>query len=267
MDRLKGKFALVIGAGQTPGTTIGNGRAVAVRFAQEGAAVFAVDRDLGRATATADAIKEAGGRCVPFAADITSEADIVSMVQACMAEFGRIDILHNNVGVAGAAGDAPVDSISSEVFDQIHAINLRGMVLSCKHVLPIFLKQQSGVFINVGSLASVALYKNIAYKTSKAGVTALTHSLATGYAASGIRANSILPGLVDTPMAIEARAKGDEAERAKVRESRNAMVPLRGKMGSAWDIANVALFLASDESGFITGVDIPVDGGLLAMRG
>lgn len=267
MDRLKGKYALIVGAGQTPGTTVGNGRAVAMRFAEEGASVFAVDMDMARATATADAIKEAGGRCVPFAADITVEADIVNMVQACMNEFGRIDILHNNVGVAGAAGDAPVDSISSEVFDQIHAINLRGMVLTCKHVLPIFLNQEAGIVINVGSLAAVTLYKNIAYKTSKAGVMALTHSIATNYASHGIRANSILPGLVDTPMAIESRAKGDDAERAKVRETRNAMVPLRGKMGSAWDIANAAVFLASDESAFITGVDLPVDGGLMAMRG
>jgi NAD(P)-dependent dehydrogenase (short-subunit alcohol dehydrogenase family) len=204
---------------------------------------------------------------MPFAADITVEADIVNMVQACIREFGRIDILHNNVGVAGAAGDAPVDSISSDVFDQIHAINLRGMVLTCKHVLPIFLSQEGGVIINVGSLAGVTRYPNIAYKTSKAGVMALTHSIATNYAARGVRANSILPGLIDTPMAIEARAKGDDDARAKIRESRNAMVPLRGRMGTAWDIASAALFLASDESAFITGVDLPVDGGLMAMRG
>jgi NAD(P)-dependent dehydrogenase (short-subunit alcohol dehydrogenase family) len=267
MDRLKGKYALVVGAGQTPGTTIGNGRAVAVRFAQEGASVFAVDRDLARATATADAINQEGGHCVPFAADITVEADIVRMVQACMKEFGRIDILHNNVGVAGAAGDAPVASISAEVFDQIHAINLRGMVMTCKHVLPIFESQKSGVIINVGSLAAVTVYKNIAYKTSKAGVMALTHNIATNYAPHGVRCNTILPGLVDTPMAIEARASGDDASRAKVREVRDAMVPLRGKMGSAWDIANAALFLASDEASFVTGVDLAVDGGLMAMRG
>jgi len=267
MDRLKGKFALIVGAGQTPGTTLGNGRAVAMRFAQEGASVFAVDRELDRATATADAIKEAGGRCVPFAADIAVEEDIVRMVQACVKEFGRIDILHNNVGVAGAAGDAPIASISSDVFDQIHAINLRGMVFTCKHVLPLFEAQKSGVVINVGSLAALAVYPNIAYKTSKAGVMALTHNIATTYAQHGVRANSILPGLVDTPMAIEARAGGDDAVRTKVRESRDAMVPLRGKMGTAWDIANAALFLASDEAAFITGVHIAVDGGLLAMRG
>jgi len=267
MDRLKGKVALVVGAGQTPGTTIGNGRAAAVRFAQEGAVIFAVDRDLARAVETADAITADGGRCVPFAADITVEDDIVQMVDACIEEFGRIDILHNNVGVAGAGGDAPIASITSDVFDSLTAINLRGMVLTCKHVLPILQEQQSGTIINIGSLASAVVYTNIAYKTSKAGVVALTHNIATHYAEHGIRANCILPGLMDTPMAIEARAGGDDEVREEIRESRNTMVPLRGKMGSAWDIANAALFLASDESGFITGVNLPVDGGQQAMRG
>jgi len=267
MDRLKDKIALVVGAGQTPGTTIGNGRAAAVRFAQEGASVFAVDRDLARAVETADAITADGGRCVPFAADITVEDDIVQMVAACVEEFGRIDILHNNVGVAGAAGDAPIAAISSDAFDTIHAINLRGMVLTCKHVLPIFQQQQSGTIVNIGSLASAVAYPNIAYKTSKAGVVALTHNIATSYAQHGIRANCILPGLMDTPMAIESRAQGDEEARAKVRESRDTMVPLGGKMGTAWDVANAALFLASDESGFITGVNLPVDGGQQVMGG
>jgi NAD(P)-dependent dehydrogenase (short-subunit alcohol dehydrogenase family) len=267
MHRLKGKFALVVGAGQTSGTTIGNGRAVAMRFAEEGAAVFAVDRELSRAIDTAEAINKAGGRCIPFEADIMMEADILQMVGACMEEFSRIDILHNNVGIAGAAWDAPIAGITSDGFDHIHASNLRAMVLTCKHVLPIMERQQSGSIINMGSLAAVILYENIAYKTSKAGVMALTHSIATTYASHGVRANSILPGLMDTPMAIEARAGGDDARRAMLRESRNARVPLRGKMGSAWDVANAALFLASDEASFITGVDLAVDGGLMAMRG
>lgn len=267
MKRLEGKMALVVGAGQTPGTTIGNGRAVAMRFAQEGATVFAVDRELSRAQETVAAVMKQGGRCIAHRADITDESDIVEMVGACLDALGRIDVLHNNVGVAGAAGDAPLESISSEAFDRIFAINLRGMVMTCKHVIPVLLKQGGGAIINVGSLAALTHYKNIAYKASKAGVMALTHNIATNYAPYGIRANSILPGLMDTPMGIESRAKGNEEERAKVRATRDAMVPLRGKMGTAWDVANASVFLASDEAGFITGVDLPVDGGLLAMRG
>jgi NAD(P)-dependent dehydrogenase (short-subunit alcohol dehydrogenase family) len=268
MDRLKGKVALIVGAGQTPGLTIGNGRAVAMRFAAEGARVFAVDMSIERAGETAAAIAQEGGICTPFAADIRIEGDIVRMVEACVAAFGRIDILHNNVGVSGAAGDTTVSAISGEVFAAVHAINLHGMVMTCKHVLPLFKEQQSGVVLNVASAGAIGAYhEKIAYKTSKAGVVALTHAIATEYAEFGVRANCILPGLIDTPMAIEARAKGDDEVRQRVRAARDAMVPLRKKMGTAWDVANAAVFLASDEASFITGVNLPVDGGSLARIG
>src|SRR5690606_29158319 len=128
--------------------------------------------------------------------------------------------------------------------------------------------QQGGVILNVGSIAALGVMnQNVAYKTSKAGVLALTQQIAIQYASFGVRANCILPGLLDTPMAIETRAKGDDSLRIKLRADRDALVPLRGKMGSAWDVANAALFLASDEAGFITGISLPIDGGCLARVG
>jgi NAD(P)-dependent dehydrogenase (short-subunit alcohol dehydrogenase family) len=267
MSRLHKKVAIIVGAGQTPGTTVGNGRAVAHRFAAEGALVLAVDREMTRAAETAETIRKEGGTCIAFAADICDEAAIKSIVAKCLEAFGRIDILHNNVGVSIAGGDAPIETITSEAFDRIHAINLRGMALTCKHVLPLFRAQRSGVIVNVSSAAAVALYPNLAYKTSKAAVIALTQSIAVGYAEFGVRANCILPGLLDTPMAIEARSDGTEESRSAIRANRDAQVPLRGRMGTAWDVASAALFLASDESGFITGINLPVDGGALARVG
>jgi NAD(P)-dependent dehydrogenase (short-subunit alcohol dehydrogenase family) len=265
MDRLKNKVALVVGAGQAPGGTPGNGRAVAIRFAQEGATVVAVDMLADRAEATAALVRETGRPCLAIAADIRLEADVERMVRSTLEAFGRIDVLHNNVGVFG--NDAPVASISVEGFDEILAINLRGMVLTCKHVLPVMQERQSGVVLNVSSGAATNTYRDIAYKTSKAGVVALTQSIANQYAAHGVRANCILPGLIDTPMAIEPRTKGDESLRGGIRAARDAKVPLRHKMGTAWDVANAAVFLASDEAGFITGVNLPVDGGATAQVG
>lgn len=267
MDRLTDKVALVVGAGQTPGTTVGNGRAVAIRFAAEGAAVVAVDVDMSRAQETAAFIQREGGKCLALAANILEERDIARMVAACIREFGRIDILHNNVGAGGTAGDAPIGDIGSDAFDFIQTLNLRSMVMTCKHVLPLMQERQSGVILNVGSAAALSSYKNIAYKTSKAGVIALTQNIANQYAEHGIRANCLLPGLIDTPMAIEARSGSDGAARDAVRKARNAMVPLRRRMGTAWDVANAALFLASDEAQFITGTSLPIDGGALARVG
>lgn len=267
MNRLKDKVALVVGAGQAPGTTIGNGRAVAKRFAAEGAAVVAVDVDLARAQATAAAIQQAGGRCLAVAADILQERDIERMVGTCVQEFGRIDVLHNNVGAAASAGDAPIAQITADTFDFVQALNLRAMAMTCKHVLPLMQARQCGVILNVGSVAALSAYKNIAYKTSKAGVIALTQNIALQYAEYGIRANCILPGLIDTPMAIEARSGANETMREKIRMERSAKVPLRRRMGTAWDVAHAALFLASDEADFITGACLPVDGGALARIG
>jgi NAD(P)-dependent dehydrogenase (short-subunit alcohol dehydrogenase family) len=260
MGRLDGKVAVVVGAGQTPGQTIGNGRATAVLFGREGAHVVAVDRHLDAAEATVSAIRQEGGTALALPADITVERDIEGFVAETVGRLGRIDILHNNVGVSLAAGDSPVADITSDAFDRVTAVNLRGMVMTCKHVLKVMQAQKSGVIVNISSVAAVADYPNIAYKTSKAGVIALTENLALAYAPYGIRVNCILPGLMNTPMAIEPRVGRDGLTREQVIALRDSKVPL-GKMGTGWDIAEAALFLASPQAGFITGVAMTVDGG------
>jgi len=259
--RLEGKTAIVVGAGQTPGETMGNGRATAIVFAREGARVLAVDRDLASAEETVAMIAEKGGEALAVRADVTEESEIAAAVAAATERWGRIDILHNNVGVSIAGGDAPITEITIEAFDRIVAINLRGMVLACKHVLPVMREQRSGAIISISSMAAWGVYPFVGYKTTKAGVVAMTEQIAINDAQYGIRANVILPGLIDTPMAVDTRAKAGGRPRAEVAAERDADVPLRGKMGTAWDVANAALFLASDEAQFITGVALPVDGG------
>ena len=258
--RLKNKVAIVIGAGQRPGPTMGNGRATAVLFAREGARVLAVDRNLDSAEETVGLIRKEGGEAHAFAADVTDESSLRAAVAACLERWKRIDVLHYNVGISIAGGDAPVTEITAEAFDRIVAVNLRGMVMACKHVLPIMRRQRSGVIINISSMAAWSDYPYVTYKTSKAAVIALTQQIAIQNAKFGIRANVILPGLINTPMAVDTRVETSGRSREEVVAERNARVPM-GKMGTAWDVAYAALFLASDEAGFITGVALPVDGG------
>jgi NAD(P)-dependent dehydrogenase (short-subunit alcohol dehydrogenase family) len=265
--RLVDKVAVVIGAGQSPGEGMGNGRATVLRFAQEGAKVLAVDRDLVSAEETAGMVAKAGGICVACEADVTREATLAAAMTEAQARFGRLDILHYNVGVSIAGGDAPILEISEEVFDRLCAINLRGAVMACKHALPIMRAQQSGVIITISSVAAWEQYPNVAYKATKAAMVALTQQIAIQNAAYGIRANVILPGLMDTPMAVDTRARVSGKSRAEIAAQRDARVPLRGRMGTAWDVANAAVFLASDEANFITGVALPVDGGALVRIG
>ena len=261
--RLKDKIAIVIGAGQSPGEGMGNGRATVLRFAQEGAKVLAVDNNLGSAEETVAMVKQAGGECVAYAADVTREKALAEMVAAARERWGRIDILHYNVGVSIAGGDAPIEKITEEAFDRIATINLRGAIMACKHVLPVMRAQRAGVIITISSVAAWEQYPNVVYKATKAGLIAFTQQIAIQNAEFGVRANVILPGLMDTPMAVDTRARASGKTRAEVAAQRDARVPLRHKMGTAWDVANAALFLASDEANFITGVALPVDGGAL----
>jgi NAD(P)-dependent dehydrogenase (short-subunit alcohol dehydrogenase family) len=265
--RLKSKIAVVIGAGQSPGEGLGNGRATCIRFAQEGAKILAVDNRMASAAETAEMTVKHGQECVPWEADVTREATLAAAIQEAQRRWGRIDVLHYNVGVSLSGGDAPISEITEDAFDRVCAVNLRGAVMSCKHVLPIMRAQQSGVIITISSLAAWENYPYVAYKASKAAMIAFTQQMAIQNAQFGIRANVILPGLMDTPMAVDTRARHTGRPRAEIAAARDAKVPLRGRMGTAWDVANAALFLASDEANFITGAALPVDGGALVRVG
>jgi NAD(P)-dependent dehydrogenase (short-subunit alcohol dehydrogenase family) len=246
--RLNDKVAIIVGAGQTPGMTIGNGRATARLFAREGARLLLVDVNREAVEETRDMVAAEGGHAEIFRADITKSDDCAAFAEVCVAEYGRIDILHNNVGVLDA--------------------NLKGMFLSCKHVLPVMREQRAGAIVNISSTA--ALWSGdpyIAYNTSKAGVNGLTQALVIECARYGIRVNAIMPGMIETPMGVDATAATKGIDRGELVERRNAMIPLGAKLGEAWDVAYAALFLASDEAKFITGAILPVDGGQLLQRG
>ena len=259
--RLNGKVAVVIGAGQSPGTGMGNGRATAMLFAREGAKVLAVDRDPASAEETVKLIRGEGGTAEAFEADVTREADLKQCIADCVGRWSRLDVLHNNVGISVAGGDASPTEITEAAFDRIMGVNLRGVVIACKHALPVMREQKSGTIINISSMAAIDNYPWVAYKASKAAMIAYTRQLAILNAQYGIRANVILPGLMDTPMAVDTRARAWGRKREDVAAERDAKVPLRGKQGTAWDIAYAALYLASDEAGFVTGAVLPVDGG------
>jgi NAD(P)-dependent dehydrogenase (short-subunit alcohol dehydrogenase family) len=265
--RLKDRTAIVVGAGQSPGEGMGNGRATALTFAREGARVLCVDRNLASAQDTVDMIAAKGGTAVAFKADVTKTAELKAMADDAQARWGRIDILHNNVGVSIAGGDAELLDFTEEALDRCVAINLKSCIFAAKHVIPIMRAQQSGAIINISSMAAITTYPYVAYKATKSAMIAFTEQLAYQNAQYGIRANVILPGLMNTPMAVDTRAREFKKSRAEVEAARDAQVPLRRKMGTAWDVANAALFLASDEANFITGVTLPVDGGASVRRG
>jgi NAD(P)-dependent dehydrogenase (short-subunit alcohol dehydrogenase family) len=258
--RLKNKVAIVVGAGSTPGDTMGNGRATSILFAREGASVMLVDNRLNSAEETKKAVESEGGKCFAFQADVTRAEDCEKMAEACIKQYGRIDILHNNVGIGEGGG--PVE-LSERDWDKVFNVNIKSMFLTCKYVLPHMEKQGSGAVINISSLASIRMapYPMIAYSASKAGVNAFTRSLAMQYAHQGIRANAILPGLINTPMAIEGISSRLGIPKEDLIRMRDAAVPMN-HMGEAWDVAYAALFLASDEAKYITGILLPVDGGL-----
>jgi NAD(P)-dependent dehydrogenase (short-subunit alcohol dehydrogenase family) len=263
--RLEGKVAIVTGAGQTPGDTIGNGRAISLLFARAGARVMLVDRHLDSAKETEDMITREGGEAFPFAADVRRSEDCRAMVDQCLARYGRIDILVNNVGTGGE--DLGPVKLKEEAWDRIYAVNVKSMYLTCKHVIPCMEEQGGGAIVNISSIASVCATPMLAYKTSKSAVNSLTHSIAMMYAGKGIRANCIMPGLMNTPMAIEGISRMTGVHKDDLIKKRSGMIPLKGGMGSGWDTAYAALFLASDEARFITAALLPVDGGQSARIG
>ena len=264
--RLAGKTAIVVGAGQTPGETVGNGRAIALLFAREAADVLCVDRVLERAQETVAMIEAEGGRAAAFAANIVRAEDCAAMVDAAKARFGAVDIVVNNVGIGGG-GDGPAHKLTEDAFDRILSVNLKGAWQVAKAVLPTLREQGAGSIVNISSLASIAGGNQAAYEISKAAVNRLTTSIAQANAGKGVRCNAVAMGLLDTPMAVAGIAAASGQEQQAVREARNARVPLGGKMGTAWDTAYAALFLASDEARFVTGTVLFVDGGMSTRIG
>ncbi|MBI3704208.1 MAG: SDR family oxidoreductase [Rhizobiales bacterium] len=258
--RLQNKIAIVTGAGCV-GPGWGNGRATCVRFAEEGAKIFAVDRDLASTAETVERVKAVGGEIAVQQCDVTDSQSVAAMVAACLKRFGRIDVLVNNVG--GSAAGGPVE-MSEEVWDAQVDFNLKSVFLTCKHVLPVMEKQGAGAIVNTASTSGLRWTgaAQVGYAATKAGVIQLSRVVAVQYAAKGIRVNTVVPGQLHTPM-VEARlakqrAGGDVAALLKARVAR---IP-QGFMGDGRDTANAALFLASDEARFITGTEIVVDGGM-----
>ncbi len=267
--RLDGRIAIVTGAGSS-GPGWGNGKAAAVLFAREGAKVLCSDINEAAARETAEIIGQEGGAAETFTCDVSRSDQVAAMVARCRAAFGgsgRIDILHNNVGIAVTGG--PVDLLEAD-WDRVAAVNIKSMFLTCKHVLPVMLAQAPnahglrGAIVNISSIAGIRWtgVSYLAYSTMKGAALPFTRSVALEYAKHGIRANAILPGLMNTPMvrgaAIQNSYGGSEAELIR---RRDAQCPM-GKMGDAWDVAYAALFLASDEAKYITGAELVVDGGL-----
>ncbi len=260
--RLQGKVAIVTGAGCI-GPGWGNGRAVAVLFAAAGARVFAVDKSMDAMEETLRRVREVGGDVTAYTCDVTDSAAVKAMVDACLEQYGRVDILVNNVG--GSASGGPVD-LPEDKWDAQVAFNLKSVYLTCKHVIPAMEQAGGGVIVNTASTSGMRWTGSaqVAYAACKAGVIQLSRVVAVEYAKKGIRVNTVVPGQLHTPM-VEARLAGQRSggDVDKLLETRLARIPL-GFMGDGCDTANAALFLASDEARFITGTELVVDGGMTA---
>jgi len=258
-DRLANKVAIVTGAGSI-GEGWGNGKATAVLFAREGARIMAVDVNAAAARETAEIITSEGGDCAVCECDVSDATQVEAMVAACVEAYGRVDTLHNNVGIAELGGAVEA---SEESWDRVMDVNLKSVFLTCKHVLPHMVEQGSGAIVNIASITGIRWLgvPYISYSASKAAIIQMTQSVAVEHAAANIRCNCILPGLMDTPMArhwvVDGYSEGDIEEMAAIRARQ---VPM-GKQGDAWDVAYAALFLASDEAKYITGAQLVVDGG------
>ncbi|MBH2008365.1 MAG: SDR family oxidoreductase [Xanthomonadaceae bacterium] len=263
MKRLQDKVALVFGAGSS-GPGWGNGKAAAVAYARAGARVIAVDQVEKAAQETVELIQGEQGEALAVQADVTSMGAVEAAVEQAIATFGRIDILHNNVGITAMGGAQELDEAT---WHRSLDINVGSVYRTCKAVLPHMISQGHGAIVNISSLASIRWtgYPYFAYYTAKAAVNQATVAVALQHARQGIRANAILVGAVDTPL-IYREIASQYGSVEEMQAARNKAIPL-GKMGSAWDIANAAVFLASDEAAFITGVCLPVDGGQSCVMG
>ena len=259
--RVEGKRVLLIGGG-SPEEGLSNGKASALLYAREGASLVVADRDLTAAERTAEAVRAEGFDATAMRADITSAADLEALSEGTVKALGGIDVLHNNVGIAETGG--PVET-SEESWRRVLEVNQTGIFLACKHVLPVMVEQGAGSIVNIGSVAALRWigFPYVAYTASKAAVMAMTQNIALQYAAQGIRANCVLPGLMDTPMIRTPLTASYGGDVDSMIEQRNRTSPT-GKMGDAWDTAYAALFLASDEARYVNGTQIVVDGGLSA---
>jgi NAD(P)-dependent dehydrogenase (short-subunit alcohol dehydrogenase family) len=258
-NRVRGKAVIVTGAGSI-GPGIGNGKAASILYAREGGRVLVVDRDLSAAEETRRMIAEEGGEALALACDVTCSAACRRMAETCVDAFGSIDVLHNNVGITIPGGAV---ELAEEDWDRIMRVNVKSVFLASKWVLPHMERQGRGAIINIASINAIRSLPvvAIAYAASKAAVIAMTREIAAQYGPKGIRANAVLPGLMDTPMVkaqLTGAYGGDVEEMLKRREE---LCPT-GKQGDAWDTAHAALFLASDEAKYITGVTLLVDGGI-----
>ncbi|ABE36846.1 short chain dehydrogenase family protein [Paraburkholderia xenovorans LB400] len=260
--RLQGKVALVTGAGCI-GPGWGNGRAIAVRFAEEGAHVIAVDRDLASMDATLELVRAAGGSVTPCLCDVTDSASVERLVADSVARCGRVDILVNNVGAPSPGGPVALDEAQWAM--QLE-LNLTTAFLMCKYVLPVMEQQGGGAIVNIASTSGIRWTgaAQVGYAAAKAGMIQMGRVVAVEYAAKNVRVNSVVPGLLHTPMVdtkIAHNQAGGDVE--LLLRKRQARIPMPF-MGDGRDTANAALFLASDEARFVTGTEIVVDGGMSA---
>ena len=277
--RLSNQVALIVGGGQIPGETIGNGRATALTFAKEGAKIVVADIDINSAMETVRMIENQGGEAIALEGNIINNTDCSRFVLETVKFFGKLNILQNNVGIG--PGKKGPEKITAEEWRNILDINLTGMFLMIKNTLPIMQNQRFGVITNISSTISISGNTSVkgnskksgdeegqtAYRVSKSGVNSLTESFALSQARYGIRVNAILPGLMNTPNAIDSAIKSSKITKKELNKLRDKQVPLLNQQGTGWDIAQASLFLASNEARFITGVLLPVDGGLNLKRG